>query len=167
MLFLRLFLIAFGLIIDKGNRCFWMDKWWTGGIILERFNVKSCVDRALSIYDACNNFDLFLEHLEDHSTTTREMWDSLRVLKVDSNGQDDHLIWLSSGDGAFPMKSSWNTLKLDYHTFNLSIRIWSSYYTMKISLLLWRIGWNGMAVDTNIQTISIPLASKCNCCELP
>ena len=32
-----------------------------------------------------------------------------------------------------------------------------------MSLFLWRIGWNAVAMDENIQSKSIAFISKCNC----
>ena len=36
--------------------------------------------------------------------------------------------------------------------------------TSKVSLFLWRVTWNGVAVDYNVQSKSIIMVSKCNCC---
>ena len=92
------------------------------------------------------------------------MWRDLRDLQIDPGGSDDKLIWLHSASGLFSIQSTAAKLHLNCKKFRHARLIWSCFLPPKVSIFLWRVTWNGVAVDYNVQSKSIALLSKCNCC---
>ena len=93
-------------LIDKGNRSFWMDKWWSEGILFDKLGVSKGIDLNVTISDVFHHSDLFIDDIGDESLLVRRMWRDLRNLQVDSAGNDDKLIWLHSASGLFSIQST-------------------------------------------------------------
>ena len=151
-------------LIDKGNRSFWMDKWWSEGILFDKLGVNRGTDLNVPICDVFHLRDLFIDDIGDDSLLVRHMWRDLSSLQVDSAGNDDKLIWMLSSSGLFSMQSAAVKLHFNCKKSRYARLLWSSLLPPKVSLFLWRVSWNGVAMDTNVHSKSIILVSKCNCC---
>ena len=107
---------------------------------------------------------MFIDDIGDESLLVQRMWRDLRSLQVDSAGNDDKLIWLLLASGLFSIQSIAVKLHFNCKNSHHARLIWSAFLPTKVSLFLWRVTWNGVAVDYNVQSKSIIMVSKCNCC---
>ena len=106
----------------------------------------------------------FFHNIGDESGLAWRMWRDLRNLQGDPTGSEDKLIWLHSASGQFSIQSTVSKHHLNYKKSRHAWLIWSAFLPSKVSLFLWRLSWNGLAVDYNVQSKSIALVSKCNFC---
>ena len=101
--------------------------------------------------------DLFIVQIGGDNMEVKNMWDNLSTLYVDWQGDRDKLIWLLESDGAFSIKSASNIL---YTMRNSNTRwkwMWSHYMPAKMSIFLWKIAWNAISVDANVQSRAVHL----------
>ena len=69
-----------------------------------------------------------------------------------------------ASDGVFSVKSAWKVISTITCMNSKKKWVWSVLLPTKMSLFLRWIPWNVVAVDVNVQSRSIRLVSKCNCC---
>ena len=84
---------------------------------------------------------------------------------MDPSGEEDRLVWTSATDGKFSIKSTWNLINTSIRVVCQRKWIWSILLPSKMFLFLWRISWNAVTVDANVQSRMVSLASKCSCCS--
>ena len=150
--------------IDKGNALFWMDKWHEDGILFNLVEHFTYSDLGAYIGDVYHHGDLFENQIGGTENEVVSLWHQFQKLQVNSQGSDDKLIWRPVSNGVFSIKSAWSLISNRSSYDNRWRWIWSSIMPAKMSLFLWKIAWNAVSVDENIQARSVFLASKCSYC---
>ena len=151
-------------LIDKGDSSFWMDKWYANGILFNHFIHLPSTNLCAKVVDVFSNRDLVVGQEGGKDKEVADMWRVFKELNVDSQGTNDKLIWMSASDGKFFVKNAWEVINTNSRLASKKKWIWSILLPSKMSLLLWRISWNVVTVDANIQSRVVQFVPKCNCC---
>ncbi|KAJ0095450.1 hypothetical protein Patl1_15067 [Pistacia atlantica] len=68
--------------------------------------------------------------------------------------------------GDFMSTSAWDLIRVKGTEHVGMDWIWHHLLPKKISVCMWKACFNGLALDSQVQSLGIPLASRCNCCTL-
>ena len=74
--------------------------------------------------------------------------------------------WNLSKSGDFSIALTWETVRSQRPIVPALEEIWHGSITISMSIFVWRLLSNRVAVDTKLQWREIELASKCYCCPL-
>lgn len=87
-----------------------------------------------------------------------------------SNGPD-RIVWIPEASGAFSTRSAYESIRerqaTPFGSSALFKQLWKTPVPLKFSFITLRAVKNRLPVDDRIQSIGIPLVSRCVCCLQP
>ncbi|KAF5462708.1 hypothetical protein F2P56_018694 [Juglans regia] len=147
-------------LVRGGNASFWFDKWLASGVL--SVSVGAVHNSKLCIKDGwinnSRNSDRLLELVG--SELTEEI---LQNVPTGKSGQDMY-IWKPALDGSFSIGTAWEAMRGKSLNTLYHDCFWHNMLPKSISMCLWKVWFNCLAVDDRVQSKGIYLASSCDCC---
>ena len=78
--------------------------------------------------------------------------------------EEDRVIWTTSNDGAFTVKSFYSMLESGGSSIFPSERIWKVRVPPKVTLFAWETSWGKVLTLEQLQTRGFSLANRCFLC---
>ncbi|KAG6476887.1 hypothetical protein ZIOFF_066135 [Zingiber officinale] len=170
-----------GWIIGNGEINFWYDNWLDSGPLYLLCPILGNPDSRIVEF-ICNS-GWNVEKLQ--SCVPEQIVDEIKevalpggisgevenVDEVVQNGVRDCIVWKSSLDGKFTMKSAWKGSWKDQQQAGVGQQqavwraVWSKLIFPNISVFVWRFLRKRLPVDEVLQRRGVYLASKCYCCD--
>ncbi|KAJ0086550.1 hypothetical protein Patl1_07518 [Pistacia atlantica] len=145
--------------VREGSSSFWFDRWLASGPLGAS---RESGPSQLKIKDVWIDGSWDENVLVDlvGINKTEEIMNGVVAGKVGT----DITIWKPEVKGVFTSAPAWDLIRVK-GTEHLGMGwIWHHYLPRKISVCMWKARFNGLALDSRVQRLGIPLASRCNCC---
>ncbi|KAG6658021.1 hypothetical protein CIPAW_04G130600 [Carya illinoinensis] len=150
-------------LIGNGNINFWMNRWIGSEPLQEVCPVIGRNDLLLAdvVDERGPNIDVL------RNLVLPDILHQICEAGVRTKDRPDVFVWEHSLDGQFTTKSAWKLYKKCGVPCEWKKWLWLDKIPKKMSFLCWRAKRGIVTTDDVIQNLSIPLASKCNCCIAP
>ncbi|KAJ0074622.1 hypothetical protein Patl1_37562 [Pistacia atlantica] len=144
--------------VREGSSSIWFDRWLASGpLCANRDSLHSNITiKDVWVYGSWDeNYLVELIGLDK----TKEIMNGVVAGKVGTN----ITIWKPYIKGDFTSVSAWDLIRVK-GTEHLGMD-WILHHLLpkKISVYMWKARFNGLALDSRVQLLGIPLASRCNC----
>ncbi|KAJ0088691.1 hypothetical protein Patl1_32423 [Pistacia atlantica] len=145
--------------VREGSSSFWFDRWLASGPLGAS---RESGPSQLKIKDVWIDGSWDENVLVDlvGINKTEEIMNGVVAGKVGT----DITIWKPEVEGVFTSASAWDLIRVKGPEHLGMGWIWHHYLPRKISVCMWKARFNGLALDSRVQRLGIPLASRCNYC---
>ncbi|XP_035540358.1 uncharacterized protein LOC118344262 [Juglans regia] len=148
-------------LVRGGNASFWFDRWLASGPLSIR--VDEITNNRLRLQDCWSNNSWDEDLLRE--LVSEEVVEEIIQMPINVIPGPDLFVWKPSTDGRFSTRTAWEVVRkrgqeLPWHDW-----FWHQLLPKRISICLWKIWFNCLPVDVQVQSKGVSLASACDCCE--
>lgn len=148
-------------LVKGGNASFWFDRWLSLSLLFAKAQDIANVNLRISDYWTNNSWHTDLvQDLVGVDTATK-----ITKKVLTSKTGLDIVVWKPSLDGKISTSTAWEVTRNKGNLLSGYGWFWRNSLPKRISICMWRIWFNSLAVDDRIQEKGVVLASACDCCS--
>ena len=160
--------------MGNGQRVrFWKDKWCGDGPLCESFSSLFSMSMSKNawvseVWNPVGDGDgwtpFFARAFNDWEIDLVErLLQNIHAFRVQRE-EEDRVIWTTSNDGAFTVKSFYSMLESGGSSMFPRERIWKVRVPPKVALFAWEASWGKVLTLEQLQTRGFSLANRCFLC---
>ncbi|XP_062020822.1 uncharacterized protein LOC133737235 [Rosa rugosa] len=140
----------------------WMDKWLNAPLIV-KLQAPNFPKRLMSkVENFITNQQWTLPN--EFSILFPVLAAEILQIPLPIEPENDVLIWVPSSSGSFSFSDGYHLVRQSFSEDECVSKVWHSFIPPRLSLLAWRLSYDKLPTDVQLQERGIPIVSVCQLC---